>query len=541
MKTKNPTPKGPKARSPKAKTPKAKTAITKVIAETAATVAAAAPTIPTPGPVAHVSDTAEVAAPNTMAAKAMSKPPKPPKPRQAPPQKKGGLEVQGFGLSDLKTVVRNLTLAVPKLDLPDISGIDADVERKIQLATETQAGVANALKWLKGVNDVLSKYRDNRLARKIIAAETKTGVDKMDQYVKDALAHKYSPFRTAAGSAYIVSALTQDIKDCQMANDILHDLEAKELLVKTGSEGPIIIGYQHYKVSDKFGMEPEDIADFSTVIANFSRTLKTLIHQQREQDTTEAREAAEVTLKEAMADSPKNGTCLIDVPAQSYMDGNTEKWRAGGQLLVRFTDDYVTPIQGIGAFETVVKEMVSSKVRIRCVTLDWNGPGEFEKSKTWAINAFNFNDEQAIRYVNLERTLWHLVRRGVQAMAYEEQMDKLREEFRGKTTITPVQFFGLNGSGGPQKGTAHLEFQGSIKEGKATLIRPFLLAQMDENDGKHTFEIVGVPPHLRKSLGDCASKTFPVTPGFSDCPPLLRRILNSIRGQAEMNHEIAGK
>ena len=197
------------------------------------------------------------------------------------------LQTVATGLDKLKEAVKGLKLQVPKLrELPDISGLEGTVEGKIQAVHQVQEDVANALKFLDNVKRQIAKHQD-RLARKIAISETAGDVAEMKEYLNGALALEDQIYRQAAAIAYLKSVLSGDFKTYEEAAEVLHDLETRGLLVKAGRDGPIMVGFQHYEVSDRFGLDSEDLEEVSGTIGQFSRCLMTLVRQDRQEKTEE--------------------------------------------------------------------------------------------------------------------------------------------------------------------------------------------------------------------------------------------------------------
>ena len=447
------------------------------------------------------------------------------------------------GLKNLGEIAESIKLRVPKLRKPkDLSGINSTVEEKINNVNLIQEDVANALKYLRDVEASLALHGDNRIARKVVISETASSVKEMTEYLNDILDHNDPIYRQAAALAYLKSVLSQDFKNLTRADEVLRDLDAHGLLVKTEkNEGPIIIGYQHYKVSDKFGMETEDLAEISEVVAKFSRIKKVLVHQQRQEQAKAAESKSTISFDEAL--SGETGMCLISVPPESFLERDgKENWRGGGQLFVRFTSTEVVPLKGIGSIEKTVADMVGSNIRLPRHTLDKSAPpassNSFSRVQAVIMGKFDLDEKEAEDYIKLMKTLWWLIHRGIRALQRKRATEKTKSIFRSKANITQMQAFGLNGSPDPGEGLALMEFEGAFRQGSNSIYDLFFLAKFSQSEGNSVIELAEVPPHLKTTLGGFVGKKFLVGDNFLKCPVQLGRILRGIRGQVEMQAEL---
>lgn len=450
-----------------------------------------------------------------------------------------------IGLENINEAVKGLKLTIQKLPKPlDLSKIGTTIEEKIRDVGLIGEDVANALQFLKNVRGCLNEYDDNRLAQKIVVSETAENVAEMEEYLAGILVHPDLIYRQAAAIAYLKSALSGDFKSREEADEALRDMEKRGLLIKDRT-GRVIVGYQHYKVSDEFGMEAEDLTEIGETVSKFSRLLKTLVYQQRQQETDEAEEMATTAIEDVMGDDKKNGTCLTEVPPEMFQDGEgKDRWRGGGQLFVRFTCKEVIPIKGIGSIERIVREMVEFGVRLPRYTLSKKAPpgsgNSFERARKAIESSLGLNVEQAQNFLNKEKVLWYLIQRAYKAAQSKKSVDKLKKEFLEKATITPCQFFGFNGSGGPQEGTACLAFDGVFQQEEEKVYGLFFMVNASNNESKRTVVVTEVPKHLNDLLGEYVGAESLAEDDFFSCPPPLRKIIRAIRGQVEMANEISG-
>jgi len=444
-------------------------------------------------------------------------------------------------LEELGGAVKDLKLNIPKLRaLPSLAGIGETIEQKLEAVAQVGEDVANAVRFLSEVNKNLAQYNGNRTALKIVRSQSEKGVEDMNNYLNAVFSLDDVIYQQAAAIAYVKAILSQDFKTAKKAFEALRELEDRSILLpaKQG-QGRVIIGYQYYEVSEKFSMEPDDLAELSATIANFSRLLKTLIFQQRQEDLEKARREAEITLEEAM--DGKNGKCLLEVPAENFVDkSGVEHWRGGGNLMVELVDKEVIPLYAIGSIEGLIRKVSGNGVWLPRFTLEQPvAPGtgnSFKKVCDAIMRQHRLNREDAQDYLNQERTLWFLINRATRALRMKKAVETTREEFFNKATISPEEFFGLNGSTDhPQNGIACLEFKGTFKTKTNDIEGLFILASRAGYD----ITLIEVPKHLEKTFGEFIGKKFPATDDFDKCPQDLRRVLRGIRGQVRMTVETA--
>lgn len=456
---------------------------------------------------------------------------------------KGQKKPDVVGLENIGEAVKGLKLKVPKLKLPktDLEGLGASVEEKLANCEVISQDVANACEFLGRAEAFVSQYQD-RKAQKIAKAQVATDVAEMTEYLNDTLRAKDIFYRQAAALAYLKSVLGQDFKSWEDAQATLKDLDERGLLVKTGSDGPIIINYQHYCVNDEFGMDADDIAEISEAVNAFDRLLKQLVRQHRRDAKQEAKEVANITFAEVV--DGKNGTCLIPIPPEAYTDRDgQEGWYPGGELLATFTDEEVIPLKGIGSIEKKVSAMVKLGVRLPVYMLDkhqppgWGLPSKFKRAQQAIATAHGLSDEDAVAFLKKEQALWFLLQRGYKALEHSRKVAEEKEDFGKKSTITDVQAFGLNGSASPAEGTAFMQFEGAFRNGDAQVFDLFFLADFSQDNGSRTIRLTEVPEHLAEVIGGCTG-TYRTANDFSECPSTLRRVLRAIRSQVEMAAEI---
>lgn len=444
-------------------------------------------------------------------------------------------------LRSLSELTADLKLYVPKLrGIPqlDASNMEEMVAQKREVCHQIQEDVANGLKYLSDVQRLLESQTD-RMGKRIVESETKEGVSEVEEYLDGVLLVEDPIYLQCAVLAYIKSALSQEFADCMQAHAALHGLEARGILVKEDN-GPVKVGYQRFALSDKFGFDPEDIVEINKVAGKFSRRIMVLERQDRQEKRKKATEEADIELSEALEGG--NGLCLIGIPPESYeTNDGQEAWRGGGNMLVRFTDKAVIPVQGIGSIQRVVEMMVNLGTTISRDSLGQDTPPDFQSTRRRIMSTMDMKYDDAVAMTKKVQAFWHLIQRGVRACQSQEAMAKIREELQKKADISADDFFGLNGSEKPRHGVACLCFEGVFQQRvrQERLYNLFFLAERGTNGDKEVVVITEVPEHLRETLGEFIGKEFPTEGNFSHCPGQLRRMLRGIRSQLDMAHEVA--
>ena len=434
------------------------------------------------------------------------------------------------------------TIKIPTLKTPPIpvGDLRAVIEEKLKNCEETRKTVKDCLEYLLQIRQFVDSQQD-RTAKRMAEEDAVSEIQRIENYLLESLGHTYIHYRRAAAEAYLHKVFAQTpatLNDCRMT---LQDLLDRKILVDD-SNGPVIIGYKHYSISDKFGMVAEDVAEINNVVADFSRQHKALVGQQRIAQAEEAQKKVTVTFEKVWYDHV-NGVCMIDIPPEQMTNG---RWRAGGQLLAQFTQNDVIPLKGIGGIESLIRDMVSLNVVLAAYTLDWNNPpgaddGHYRSMINNLMNVHRLLRPDAEEYVNKVTILWHLIQRGVKKLDSDLRLGNLRAEFNKRATIRPAQFFRLNGDGkNPSSGMAYLEFRGAYQVNRDTSIcNVFFLVEIVHKDlpngQSDEIRIVEIPEHAANLLGPFVNKWYK---GIEKCPSGLSRILKAIHDQEESAAEI---
>jgi len=363
--------------------------------------------------------------------------------------------------------------------------------------------------------------------------------DEIQGFLEAALKHDVLYFKLAAAMSYLKYCFSLTFKSHEEASKMLVDLKNRGLLVEGG---PIPIGYKKYQLGD-FGFEPEDTKELESLITSFARKFMALEKQRRHDKSRVMEEDSNITMDELL--DGKIGKCFMQVPPECYenRDGGT-KWRAGGAIVVQATPKEVFPISATGGLETSVRDMRDIQVRLPRYSLKWDGPPgdgkNFSRVRDGVMKTRDVDEEEAQRYVNMMKVLWHLIHRAFKALDAKEKLGELNEEFRQRATISPEAFFGLNGSDAPENGIVCLEYEGAFKDAdKPSIYNLFFLAERTEEDSRSVVSIVDMPPHTAEILGQLASKRFSEGENFKELPAVLRRVLYAIKGRLELASEIA--
>ncbi|MCX6719788.1 MAG: hypothetical protein NTV36_01610, partial [Candidatus Staskawiczbacteria bacterium] len=323
--------------------------------------------------------------------------------------------------------------------------------------------------------------------------------------------------------------------------------ENRKLLVKD-LKGSILVGYERFALGN-FGLDTEDQKEIQTAVAGFNLKVKQLVKHEREAATKKLVKAADISPNELW--DGINGRCIFKVPAESFVDAKGKhRWRGGGQLLVEVTEREIIPVSAVGAIESLVKGMVEKGVRLQRHTIKWDtppgdNPKSFDRVMDGVMRTHDFTVQDAEKYVNQMKTLWHLIIRAYNASDAEAGIVETLEDFHHRVEsdtngITPQQFFGLNGSPDPQDGLACLKFEGAFRrDNKDDVYSLFFLAKRTLKEGRSSIEVIEVPEHVNDFLGKYVGKEYSEGDDFRELPADLGRVVRAIRGQEEMAAELS--
>ncbi len=435
-----------------------------------------------------------------------------------------------------------LRLEIPKIPeelLKDPSRLDEVVEKKMAGVIQIQSSVTEALECTGKVADWLASCEDpmkRRIAKATVEADQKKVLAGVDGF----LSAEEPIYRTAAAISYLNFEFKQEFDNHEDATNMLKNLEEKKLLIRA-QQGPIMIGYQRYDVSSEFGLEPEDLVQIQAAVKSFATKFLQLVHKQREEKVKDLSGESTLTLKQ-FCDGVQ-GKHLLVVPAESYMVDGEERWRAGGNLLLEIRGKEILLVDSSGAVEKTVANMIDMDVRLPHYTLQWElppggGKNAFPKVRDGVMNSRKLNESDAENYVRKMQALWYLITRGLDAKTWEEDMNKLKEEYAQKATISTVQFYGLNGSLTPKPGDPLLKFEGAFKIGQDTFYDVFLLGRRTTEEGKDFFQVLEAPEHVKNLLEPMCFEKNEEGENFSKLPPTLQRFLKAVRAKTDFNTEI---
>ena len=322
-----------------------------------------------------------------------------------------------------------VNLKIPELDpemMTDPNRLDEVVEAKMKGTKQVQEGVSNALSYLDKVQKWLSQ-KEGRQERRIARETAARNVAKMKDHVEQCLSLEEPTFQRAAAMAYLCHASSRDFQDQAEANAFLADLEKRGFLEKD-ADGPVKIGYVNYRVCRNYGFDEEDTGEIEKAIGDFSRRLKQVVHQQRKETTEEIKLETENTLKELVGEKVdgklvggKLGKCLLEIPAENYIDGQGKPaWRGGGTLLVELVADstgkkqYIRPLAAVGAIQRPMERARELRVSLGHWTLDWERPPgssrkSFEKFVESLLRRQDVTKAEAEEYVRKTQLFWYLI------------------------------------------------------------------------------------------------------------------------------------
>ncbi len=440
-------------------------------------------------------------------------------------------ELTGNPFAGLGEALSSAKLAVPTLEsLAGVADIGSAIEEKKKAAEKIREGIAAALIFLLEVFRRLTGCADND-ERRFVKEELADSQEKAQAYLGQTLEIK-GALGTIAATAYLRTVLTMDYQSAEEVQSMLHELVERKLLVVHGKGPAVQIGYQNYSLGD-FGFDADDIRVVTSVVEQFSRAVKTRERERRTNLRQGLLAASEITLDQALAG--EDGKCLLSVPPEAFTDRDGKnRWRGGGEVLFQFSDKVVTPVRASGSVENLIADISDRGGRLVRASLKWETPPHIEGL------ARDFAKKLGLRDLSVARdkardflTLWHIIQRGIRhAEAVKEQETELAE-LTARAEITPVQFFGLNGSGSPVfDKPALLQLKGVIRLDTSNLYNPFLLVQRGVEDGQEVIGLSAIPAFLEGYLGKYVGRTFPASDRRA-CPE-LSNLLHQIRGQQEM-------
>jgi hypothetical protein len=271
-----------------------------------------------------------------------------------------------------------------------------------------------------------------------------------------------------------------------------------------------------------------------------------LVRQQRKEKTAEIKQDVNLTFEEFLEGKTQGKFLLEKIPAETYLQNGEAKWRGGGNFLLEVRGKEVLSVSGVGAIEKTVEQFVELDVRLPHYTLEWetppgSGKDAFHRVKNGVMKTRNLGPDEAETYVRKMQAMWHIVTRGIDAKLQEKEMVALKEEYSERATVTPVQFFGLNGSvSEEQTGVVFLEFEDAFKTGSKVICNIFFLGErVRDNSGVNYFEVLDAPPHVREFLGNLSFQSNEEGDSFFKLPPNLNKVLRAIRGKTDLHSELA--
>ena len=457
----------------------------------------------------------------------------------ATPKAKSETTLKGF--AGLGVAAAKLKLSVPTLaSLKSLDGLGDTIQGKREAAGKIRGDVADAAKFILASNRQLAACTDHDERRFLEEELNETG-KAANEYLVQVLELK-GVLKTVAAMAYLKTVLTMEYASPLEVNTMLGELVKKGILIGgSGQQGsPITIGYLHYRISDKLGLDATDIDEISGVVEQLSRAVKTMERERRDTMTEEMKAQANISLEDALAG--KVGKCLVYVPPEAYRDSkDVEKWRGGGNVMFDFGKNEVAAIQASGSVERLIADIAARKVVLYRSHLTWKTTPPFRVLVESIAKNLELSRFQAESYAGDIMTLWHMLRRGIAHDKEVKAQAKAKEEMLVKAEITAMEFFGLNGAGGKpvQNKTAFLQFDGVFHLRDTKLFNPFLLATRGMDADKEFLEVVEVPSHLREHLGNYVGKKFLTNDRRAF--PELSDLISKIRAQQEMAATVAAK
>jgi uncharacterized protein YdaU (DUF1376 family) len=449
-------------------------------------------------------------------------------------------------LAEIGRAAATVKLAMPRLQLPTLTGMGDAVEAKLTAIKQLGQDVPSAVKFITDANAQIAACGDDKLRLRVVKAEMEKPLAEMNAYINQALGLDEKILRAAAAEAYLDAVFSQQQENWDQAMSMLHDLVNRGILVRPDQEAEfdrstssVMVGYQHYTINPNLGMDQDQVAAVGAQIGKFSRVLISLEKQRRDEKSMAIKARAEITMDDARAG--ENGKCVIVVPPEQYEDDRGQRrWRGGGDILVEFQKNEIFPLEASGSIEDQVQEMIRRQVALRRDALGRNVPPgfgnrAFDEFVDSVCHNLGLSLADAGVYVRKVQALWHMINRAVKRDNEAKAVAEVRKQLKDKATITMAEFFELDGSTGKTVNkSAFMELRATLnlREGPR-VSNPFFLATWREKNGKTFFELTEVPPHLKEIFGHLQGRQYPMD-DYKDWPVQLGQVVKAIRDQEEM-------
>ena len=435
-------------------------------------------------------------------------------------------------------------ITIPTFQSPDLRGLGSDVKKmKVEMAKIT-SGVTEAVTFIRSADQQLAEYAGDKLGLKLAKASVGAGVERAKTYLNERLTCNVEiegvPIpKQVAAVAYLQAVLAVEVKDDEeVAFTAMRDLVDQGILeLKVDSDKNfVMVGYQGYKVSGKWGFDEGDNTDITASLKKFADGIRIVRKHKREEQVAGMETRVTVTLKEVEAE--RDGICLLKIrpeprfnkdSGEPLLDKVTEKqlYHPGGNLLVEFKGDVVRPICASGAIEKAVEDMVRAKVWI--------------SYKSLTMERFELNRREERNYFLLALRLWTLVTNGIDGYHAENAQEYAVRELNERAEISAMEFFGLNGAtGAPVNGKlALLKADGAYQhKGRGPkYFDPCFLVKGEGEGEERFFELVAIPPQLNELMSHHVGKKFPAGKNFGACPfgNLVRFVKNQLMHEATLS------
>ncbi len=440
-------------------------------------------------------------------------------------------------------------IIIPTFHSPDLKGLGGNVEKMKEEMSKITSGVTEAITFIRSAYAQLASYAEDKLGLKLARASVGAGVEQAKTYLDERLTCDVEiggiPIpKQVAAVAYIQAVLGVEVKDNdeEVAFTAMRDLQDRGIVVpKADSDKEyIMIGYQGYKVSDKWGFDEADKADITASLKKFADGIRIVRKHKREKQVASMESRANVTLTEVEAKA--DGLCLLKVRPEPRFDKETgeplldratgkQLYHPGGKLLVEFRGNSVSPVCGSGAIDRVVEDMLRLRVWIPYSTL--------------SMERFSLDRREGRDYFLLALRLWTLVTNGIDGYHAEEAQKNAVEKLTEHAEISALEFFGLNGAAGiPVNGKLALLKADGVYQHKGRgpkYFDPCFLVKGEGEGEERLFELVAIPPSLKELLGEYIGKKFSVGNNFGAClfGNLMRFIKNQHMHAATLSETLA--
>ncbi len=381
----------------------------------------------------------------------------------------------------------------------ELADLDA-IEKK---ATKAEEDKAKIRPWMMSLLQKLEKA---------IASGNHEAEVEYRRLLKDRLNDPDVSRRRAAITAYFLYFFSKPLSR-EESRRVLEDMASRRLLLEA-TGGCFKAGGTAYDFSPSASLLDEEKTEVKTAWTK-------MVEAREEGVLKELHDQANLTWDDLIGKKP--GKYLAEVPPEKVEpETGPSYWRGGGAMLVESDGTKISPLGATRSIAEAISDAMGLKVHLLVDSLNWN-QAPFIKG---------LPREQGAKV----RLLWHLLQRARRAEEEKEQLQTVRQEFAGRTTVTAREFFLEQ-----KPGVALVEYQGywKVPEG-GNIPHPFFLIERKAGEEGTTLQVLDISPHLGNLFADC-SEEYVEGERFEGVPQPLRAILQAAYGQVEKSDRVEPK